>query len=124
MTDQAVVSPFESLARVIWLNSYKERIFAVMAFDYSYAYASYLDESFDYATAGLFTVGGLIGQGPPLFELERKWQGLLEKHDLAYFKASECEWGEGHFAKFVKTPGEPTPAEKSYSKRSAWSSFA
>jgi hypothetical protein len=61
------VGGFESFARGLFLNSYKERIFALMAFDYSYAFASYLDESFDMRSAGLFAVGGLIAQGPALF---------------------------------------------------------
>ena len=83
-----------------------------MAFDYSYAFSSYLDESFDMRRAGLFAVGGLIGQGPALFELDRRWEKLCKDCNIAYFKASECERGKGEFKKYVKTEGKPTPEEK------------
>jgi hypothetical protein len=83
-----------------------------MAFDYSYAFSSYLDESFDMKRAGLFAVGGLIGQGPALFELDRKWEKLCKHYDIDYFKASECERGKGEFKKYVKIEDSPTPEEK------------
>jgi hypothetical protein len=83
-----------------------------MAFDYSYAFSSYLDESFDMKSAGLFAVGGLIGQGPALFELDRKWEKLCKRHGIGYFKASECEHGRGEFKKYVKIQGTPRPEEK------------
>jgi hypothetical protein len=104
-------SPFEFIARGLYPNSADERIFAVMAHDYSYAFTSYLDESFDTAKTGLFAVGGLIAQGVALFELERKWDALCKKYGIAYFRASDCKFGEGPFAKFVKREGEPTPDE-------------
>jgi hypothetical protein len=65
--------------------------------------ASYMDESFDTAKGGVFAVGGLLGRGVPLFELERKWKALRDQPDIGigYFKASECESGIGEFAKFV-----------------------
>jgi hypothetical protein len=83
-----------------------------MAFDYSYAFSSYLDESFDMGSAGLFAVGGLIGQGPALFELDRKWETLCKHYGIGYFKASECERGKGEFKKYAKIAGSPTPEEK------------
>ena len=93
-------------------NSSKERIFAGMAFDYSYAFTSYLDESFDMKHAGLFAVGGLIGQGPALFELDRNWEKRCRQLGIEYFKASECERGKGEFKKYVRVEGSPTPEEK------------
>jgi hypothetical protein len=87
-------------------------MFALMAFDYSYAFTTYLDESFDMKFAGLFAVGGLIGQGPALFELDRKWEKLCKHYGIGYFKASECERGKGEFEKYVKTAGNPAPEEK------------
>jgi len=73
-----------------------------------------LDESFDSAESGLFVVGGVLGQGVALFELERKWERLRKKPeiDIAYFKASECQHGRGEFAKFAKAPGSPTAEER------------
>jgi len=77
---------------------------------------SYMDESFDTATSGVFVVGGLLGRGVAFFELERKWQNLRKRSDIdiAFFKASDCEWGKGEFAKFVADPDPEhmTPQER------------
>ncbi len=74
---------------------------------------SYMDESFDDAGTGVFVAGGLLMRGVPSFELERKWEKLRKRPDIdiGYFKASECKSGRGEFAKFVATPGSPTPTE-------------
>jgi uncharacterized protein DUF3800 len=74
---------------------------------------SYMDESFDEAETGVFVAGGLLMRGVPSFELERKWEKLRKRPDIDinYFKASECKSGRGEFAKFVVTPGSPSPAE-------------
>jgi hypothetical protein len=66
--------------------------------------ASYMDESSDNQPSGVFAVGGFLGKGVPVFELERGWEKLLRKHRLKYFKASECQHGTGEFAKFVADP--------------------
>ena len=75
---------------------------------------SYMDESFDPRQSGVFVVGGLLGRGVPLFELERRWEKLRKRPDIdiEYFKASECERGSGQFAKFVADPNNVTPAER------------
>lgn len=79
---------------------------------------SYMDESFDpvrrTGAQGVFAVGGLMGAGSPFFELERRWEKLRKRPDIdiRYFKASECEFGKGEFAKFAADPGHPTPAER------------
>jgi hypothetical protein len=89
-------------------------MYALMAFDYSYALSTYLDESFDMRLLGLYSVGGLIGQGPALFELDRKWEHLCRRPDIdiEYFKASECTLGTGQFAKFVSIERNPTSDEQ------------
>lgn len=99
---------FEGFAQSIALRQYRERVYAVIA--------TYLDESFDIKRTGIFAVGGIAGRGIPLFELDRKWESLLRRPDIdiEYFKASECEMGDGQFAKFVKEPRKPTPAEKQH----------
>jgi hypothetical protein len=76
--------------------------------------AAYLDESFDMAKAGLFVVGGLMGRGVAVFELERRWEGLRKRRDIdiAFYKASDCEAGKGEFAKFVRDPKNITPEER------------
>jgi len=50
---------------------------------------SYMDESFDSKQSGVFVVGGLLGQGVPFFELERRWEALRKRPDIdiQYFKA-------------------------------------
>lgn len=103
--------PFEFIARGLYPSSADKRIFAVMAYDYSYAFTSYLDESYDTQKTGLFAVGGLIAQGVALFELERKWDALCRRYEIAYFRAVDCKFGQGPFAKFVKCEGKPTPEE-------------
>lgn len=75
---------------------------------------SYMDESFDQEPRGFFVVGGLIGRGVPLFELERKWEKLRKRSDIGidFFKASQCEHGTGQFSKFVADPENITPQER------------
>lgn len=75
-----------------------------------------MDESFDPKRAGqargFFVVAGLMGRGWAIFELERSWEQLLEKHRLEYFKASECELGKKQFEKFVKDSKNISPIER------------
>jgi hypothetical protein len=75
---------------------------------------SYMDESFDYKQTGTFVVGGILGRGVPIFELERRWEKLLRRPDIdiPYFKASECHNGLGPFAKFVSDPKSITATER------------
>lgn len=63
----------------------------------------------------MFVVGGFLGKGVPVFELERNWAKLLKRPDIdiAYFKASECNGGTGEFSKFVKDPKNITLGERS-----------
>jgi len=67
---------------------------------------AFLDESFDMASRGVFAVGGLMGRGIPIYELERRWERIRTRSDvdLEYFKASKCERGNGPFSKFVTDP--------------------
>ena len=50
--------------------------------------SSYMDESFDKQPSGIFAVGGFLGKGVPVFELERGWEKLLKRDGLKFFKAS------------------------------------
>lgn len=76
---------------------------------------SYMDESSDSRPRGTFVVGGILGRGVPIFELERRWEQLLKRPDIdiSYFKASECHNGWGEFARFVADRRNITPAERS-----------
>jgi hypothetical protein len=73
-----------------------------------------MDESFDKGSDGVFVVGGFLGRGVPVFELERNWEKLLQRPDIniAYFKASECNCGDGEFKKFVKDSKNITSEER------------
>jgi hypothetical protein len=75
---------------------------------------SYMDESFDRKQAGVFSVGGILARGIPLFDLDRRWEQLRKRPDIGikYFKASECQSGKGEFAKFVADPNNITPKER------------
>jgi hypothetical protein len=75
---------------------------------------SYMDESFDQQPKGVFAVGGILGRGTPIFELERRWEKLLKRPDIdvKYFKANDCYAGVGEFEKFVSDTKNKTQAEK------------
>jgi hypothetical protein len=100
---------FKSLAQAICLKKARDSMFLTVA-------NSYMDESFDPKHQGqyrgFFCVGGMLGRGDFIYELEYRWNQLLKKHGLAYFKASQCENGWGEFAKFVPDPKNITLAER------------
>ncbi|HSZ63859.1 MAG TPA: DUF3800 domain-containing protein [Terriglobales bacterium] len=100
---------FKALAEVVRLSGAGERVYLTVA-------GSYMDESFDPKRAGqargFFVVAGLMGRGWAIFELERNWEKLLEKHGLQYFKASECELGKKQFERFSKDSKNISPAER------------
>lgn len=104
----AEVGFFEQLVQISNLRTYKQHVYTVIG--------ASLDESFDKGHYGVYAVGGLVGRGEPLFNLDRKWEALLQHPDIEieYFKASECESGKGQFAKFVKEEGKPTPKEREH----------
>jgi hypothetical protein len=100
---------FKEIAQAVRLSRADEAVFLTVA-------NSYMDESVDPKHKGkyrgYFTVGGFMGRGDPVFELERRWEKLLDKHGLKYFKASECENGWKQFAKFVLDSKNITPDER------------
>lgn len=77
-------------------------------------YGSFMDESVDKGKVGLFAVGGILGRGVPIFELERRWEKLLNDStiNVPYFKASDCNSGTGPFSKFVVDPTNITTTER------------
>jgi hypothetical protein len=100
---------FKQLAESFRLSKAEDSMYLMVA-------NSYVDESFDPKHKGkyrgFFAVGGMLGRGVAIFELERRWEQLLKKHGLAYFKASHCENGWGEFSKFVADPKNITPSER------------
>jgi hypothetical protein len=63
--------PLEDLAQAIRLRRHEESCYALIA--------SYMDESFDRKDEGVFVVGGILGKGVPLFELDRRWEMLRKR---------------------------------------------
>jgi hypothetical protein len=62
--------------------------------------AGYVDESTDEGIEDRsYSVAGFVGNGAAALELDMRWKDLLTEYDLAYFKASEIEFGFGEFAK-------------------------
>lgn len=48
---------------------------------YSVTVGSYMDESFDPTRSGIFAVGGILGRGVAIFELERRWEHERLQHE-------------------------------------------
>lgn len=71
-----------------------------------------MDESFDMKQSGIFAVGGLLGRGVAIFELERRWEAARKRLRVNCFKASQCERGTGPFSQFVADKDNITPAER------------
>jgi hypothetical protein len=59
--------------------------------------AVYGDDSADRGRGNVLTVGAFMGFPGMFVEAERKWDVLLKKHNLEYFKASECQARDGQF---------------------------
>ncbi len=70
-----------------------------------YLVAGFFDESTDEDSGGLsYTVAGFIGNNLVTGILELRWQDVLNKYGLEYFKASELNAGTGQFQKFRDDP--------------------
>ncbi len=101
---------FKQIVEAVHLSKAKGRMFLMVR-------NAYLDESSDPKPPsgvyrGFFAVGGIIGNSVAAYELERNWEKKLEKYELDYFKASECENGWKQFGKFVKDSKNITPEER------------
>lgn len=67
--------------------------------------AGYFDESTDGDFEDrVFSVGGYVTAGWNGLQLDFRWNDLLAKYGLRYFKSSELESGIGEFAKFRDNP--------------------
>lgn len=96
---------FQETAKPLLRSGFADGFYAMM-------FGCYLDESFDMKRSGFFAVGGFVGRGVAVFELDRNWEALLKRHRLEYFKASECESGKGQFAQYVADPKNITRDER------------
>lgn len=66
-------------------------------------YAAYYDESDEKPG---FSVAGYSASYATWVQLDWKWQELLKKWNIQYFKASECENGLGQFSQFRDNPND------------------
>jgi hypothetical protein len=98
--------PLKEFAQYLSPRGHEELYYAMIG--------CYLDESIDPKRQGIFGVGGVLGVGRAVFELDRKWEALRKRPDINidYFKASECQMGKKQFRKFVVDPNNITEAER------------
>ncbi len=73
------------------------------------------DESYD-KDRRAFVVAGYFGRSDEWLTLHWKWSDALEHYGLTYFKASECELGQGEFLKYRDNPSDPTAPLSSQEK--------
>jgi hypothetical protein len=73
--------------------------------------AAYFDESTGESDAGYcYTVAGWMGAQDDAAILEMKWQDLLNKYGMDYFKSSEVEYCMGELRKYREDPKRPSLA--------------
>jgi hypothetical protein len=58
---------------------------------------AYFDESGIHAGSSVTVLGGFLGPDSAWSELDRNWRATLQKFDLSFFHAVECEQGTGEF---------------------------
>lgn len=68
----------------------------------------YLDESHDPPMEDYYAVAGFLANQHQWLAAMRKWEALLDKYELAYFRAADCETLVHHFAKFRDNPDDVT----------------
>jgi hypothetical protein len=67
--------------------------------------AAYFDESSDAKAERVFTLGTYIALARDwVHDFEPPWEELLKKHNLDYFRATDCENGAGPFEQFRSNP--------------------
>ena len=67
--------------------------------------AAYFDESSDAKAERVFTLGAYIALTRDwVHDFEPPWEELLKKHNLDYFRATDCENGTGPFKQFRSDP--------------------
>jgi len=76
----------------------------------------YFDESEDDLPDSAYTVAGFVGSGLAAVCLDFEWGRLLQKYNLAYFKASELEYGFGEFRQYRDDPEDINKALSSGEK--------
>jgi hypothetical protein len=79
----------------------------------SFMFNAYFDESWDQCQKKIMVIGGVLGLYEQWAKIEWRWKELLEKYEIAYYRASEAEFARGQFDKEpYRTVGiNTTPAQ-------------
>src|SRR6266536_5836755 len=64
----------------------------------------YLDDSHDGLDREVFAVAGYYGWSLGFIDAETEWQKCLDRHNLKYFRAVQCEQVQGEFFKLRRDP--------------------
>jgi hypothetical protein len=73
-------------------------------------FIAYFDESWDKTQQKILVIAGIMGLCYEWEKVEWRWQGLLDKYNIAYYRAYEAEGAHGQFDKppYRTAPGVPT----------------
>jgi hypothetical protein len=76
-------------------------------------FIAYFDESWDEKQQKILVIAGIMGLAYQWEKVEWRWQSLLDKYEIAYYRATEAETANGQFDKPpYRTPGVPVSAEQ------------
>jgi hypothetical protein len=74
--------------------------------------AGYFDDSGKIHDRPSLVIGGFVGGSDTWKQLHERWQPLLSKHGLSYYRGAECEHGNGEFDR-TKNPKWQDPKARS-----------
>jgi hypothetical protein len=60
---------------------------------------AFFDESWDQHQDKILVVGGMLGLYEQWSKIEWRWEELLDRYEIAYYRASEAEFARGQFSK-------------------------
>jgi hypothetical protein len=83
---------------ILWPHDSVDRIASV--------FKAYFDESWDQQQKKILVIGGMMGRYEEWSKIEWPWKELLEKYEIAYYRASEAEFARGEFNKEPYRTGE------------------
>ena len=76
-------------------------------------FIAYFDESWDQTQKKILVIAGIMGLWEQWDKIEWRWRELLDKYNIAYYRANEAEGAYGQFEKSpYRTPGVPLTAEQ------------
>lgn len=96
----------QALADLVHPRSSRHKLLGIMEL------RAYCDESGMHGDPQFFVVCGYVGRANEWIHLEDRWTNLLRRHQLAEFKASDCEHGQGVFK--GKSPREREELQRKF----------